>query len=194
MATKRLTFRGPPLDDFDFLRSLPDGIQGLLRENNGFILHDGAFHLRGVCDHPNWHSLRHAWTGDHSFSRLYATVTTSDIPFAEDAFGDQFLWRDGRVLRLFSETGLLDQVAKSLGEFLHQIDTQTMEYLNFNPEMKLEPGMLWHVYPPFVCNSLTPNRSFKAVPTVELRAFNANLAEQLKDLPDGTKIEYKMID
>ena len=48
------------MDDATLLRVLPAQLADVLRQVNGFILHGGAFHLRGACSGPLWHSLRAA--------------------------------------------------------------------------------------------------------------------------------------
>ena len=83
----------------------------ILSDANGFILHEGALHVRGVSFAPEWHSLRAAWRGPSAFHTLYESVLSTDIPFAQDQVGDQFLLRDGRVLRVSAETGEVDALA-----------------------------------------------------------------------------------
>jgi hypothetical protein len=48
-------------------------------------------------------------------------VRPADVPFAEDAFGDQFLLRDGQVLRLGGELGEIAPVADGLEDFFGQL-------------------------------------------------------------------------
>src|SRR5258708_35360566 len=90
----QLTFRGPSIDDPDILEHIPNELAELLRQINGFIHSRGGLHVRGACHNPSWHSLRSIWHGDHALHRGYQTVRESDIPFAQDCFGDQFLMRD----------------------------------------------------------------------------------------------------
>jgi hypothetical protein len=87
-------FVGPPIDDWDILTRLPSALAETLRMKNGFVSDDSAIHVRGACNEPEWHSLRYAWDGPHSLHELFPSVQVTDIPIAEDCFGDQYLLRD----------------------------------------------------------------------------------------------------
>jgi hypothetical protein len=76
-----ITWQGESIEDVEILRALPADLVRLLSHRNGFIVHDGAVHVRGACLTPDWHSLRVAWRGPKSFSVLYPEVKPSDIPF-----------------------------------------------------------------------------------------------------------------
>ncbi len=84
-----ITWPGPPIDDPQMMRKLPRDLAQLLKSINGFIQLDGALHVRGACQDPEWHSLRQAWESTDAFYRHYRTVKKSDVPFAQNALGDQ---------------------------------------------------------------------------------------------------------
>ena len=69
---------------------------------------DGGLHVHGACLDPGWHSLRHVLEGPEALYRLYSVLAPTDIPFAQDALGDQFILRQGIVHRLAAETGDLE--------------------------------------------------------------------------------------
>ena len=77
-----ITWKGESIEDVEILRELPADLVRVLSETNGFILHEGALHVRGACLTPDWHSLRAAWRGAKAFHILYEDVRPSDIPFA----------------------------------------------------------------------------------------------------------------
>lgn len=52
-----MQFTGPPMTDQSLLKRLPTGYANLLRQINGFVAFRGGFHMRGICDGPEWHSL-----------------------------------------------------------------------------------------------------------------------------------------
>src|SRR5688500_8926701 len=121
MNISGITWRGESIDDVELLRELPPSLVRILSDANGLILHEGALHMRGASLAPEWHSLRAAWRGPSAFHTLYESVLPTDIPFAQDQLGDQFLLRDGRVLRLSAETGEVDALADSLEDFLSRV-------------------------------------------------------------------------
>lgn len=188
-----VTWRGPEIDDPKILRDVPEDLYQLLRQVNGFILRHGALHVRGGCAAPDWHSLRRVWRGEQAFHEAYHAVRPEDVPFAQDLFGDQFLLRRGVVWRLFAETGEMEEAADSLGEFMARINEDIDAFLNVG-DARVEPGQLMLAYPPFCFDGPASKSTFSAVSTLEVIAFHANIAGQLKDVPEGAKIEFKVED
>ena len=197
----QLNYQGPPIDDPELLDLVPESLAGLLRQVNGFIQFGGGLHVRGACRAPTWHSLRDAWTGADSFARLYQYVVgPDDIPFAEDCLGDQFLLRQGKVWQLSAETGDIDSLGVALGEFLECAQSGPVEFLSLQPLIdfqrdggQLEPGRLLSAFPPFCVKPTNAGLSLKDVPALERRRFLADLASQLRNLPDGTPVNLRAI-
>jgi hypothetical protein len=194
-----LTFTGPPLDDEDLLARLPTNLADLLRQINGFIQFQGGLHVRGACGEPAWHSLRDAWDGDAAFHRLYPEVRPDDVPFAEDSLGDQFFLRNRRVWRLAAETGEVESLGVGLGGFFEAVEADPVEFLSLHPLLefqreggRLEPGQLLAAFPPFCTKEAADGVSLAAIPADERRRFLADLAAQLRDLPDGGKIRFQI--
>ena len=72
------TWKSERIDDSEILPELPVELVGILSKRNGFILYDGAFHVRGACLKPEWHSLRAALHGPMAFHILYDDVRATD--------------------------------------------------------------------------------------------------------------------
>jgi hypothetical protein len=186
-----LTFSGAQVDDHETLDQLPAGLRHLLAESNGFVAYDGGLHVRGACLGPVWHSLRAAWHGERAFHRHYSSIQGSDVPFAQDAVGDQWLLRDGAVIQLMTETGEIEQLGVDLPNFLAGAVRDPIDVLGLHPLMqftneggRLEPGQLLSVYPPFCTEQASDGVSLRAVPADERLSFLADLARQLP--ADGT--------
>jgi hypothetical protein len=150
------TFEGDPVDDEETFERLPAPLRDVLMRANGFVAWRGAFHLRGACRTPSWHALATVWDGELSLHRAYPGVEPSDVPFAQDALGDQFLLRRGRVLRLWAEVGDLDDTGYDLMEFLRELQRDPWGLLDIQPlevfeaeGARLRPGQLLHADPPF---------------------------------------------
>lgn len=117
-----------------------------------------------------------AWEGEYALHLLYPDVRESDIPLAEDCFGDQYLLRDGLAIRLTAETGEIEEMNCDWAEFLAKIEADPIGYLNldylerfreqFGP---LSPGLHISVYPPFVAAECD-DPSLRAISAMELRA------------------------
>ena len=201
MELQEVTYSGPPIDDERLLARLPANLADLLRQMNGFIQFHGGLHLRGACLQPAWHSLRDAWAGGSAFHRLYPNVRRRDVPFVEDCMGDQFLLRSGRVYKLAAETGGVEPLNVGLGGFFEAVAKDPVEFLALHPLLKfqqdggrLEPGQLLNVFPPFCTKQSADGVSLTAIATDERRRFLADLATQLRGLPQGSEIEFQIED
>jgi hypothetical protein len=125
-----LAYVGPTIDDGGTLQALPADLRALLEARNGFIAHQGGLHVRGACREPRWHSLGYWWRGDDALHRLFTAVQPTDVPFAQDALGNQFLLRDGEVHRLVAREGLLERLGMGLGGFLHAAERDPDGFLS----------------------------------------------------------------
>jgi hypothetical protein len=199
VALKDATYAGPLLDDQEMLARLPADFARALRQVNGFIRFHGGLHVRGACLEPAWHSLRDAWDGAAAFHRLYPEIRQEDVPFAEDCLGDQFLLRDGRVWRLAAETGEVEPLGIGLHGFFEAVEADPAEFLSLHPLLQfqqdggnLEPGQLLAAAPPFCTEEAAKGVSLAAIPTEERRRFLAHLATQLRGVPDGGEIEFRI--
>lgn len=194
MNISGITWRGESIEDVELLRELPPDLLRLLTETNGFILLEGALHVRGASLTPEWHSLRAAWKGANAFHTLYESVQPTDIPFAQDHVGDQFLLRDGHVVRLSAETGEIESLAGSLEDFFGRSSNDIEGFLNIGLERIMQPGQLFMAYPPFVFRESGADVSLKPLPASDVILFHADLARQIRDIPDGGQVEFKITD
>ncbi len=199
MELTNITYQVPPIDDPALLDRLPNGVRGLLEQINGFIQFGGGLHVRGVCEVPAWHSLAAVWVGKHALHAHYPAVTEHDIPFGQDALGDQFLLRDGIVYRLASETGAIESLDCDFFAFLEAVQADPVEYLSLQPLIQfyneggeLKPGQLLSVYPPFCTTESASGVSLRAVPVFERLRFLADLAAQIAHLPQGQRVKIKV--
>lgn len=200
MSFERVTYTGPAFDDAELLDQLPPELAALLLRTNGLVAFGGGLHIRGACREPPWHSLRAAWLGSECFALRYPAIQPTDIPFAEDALGDQFLLRDAVVHRLAAETGDVESLGVGLTEFLENAQRAPVECLGLEPLVafeqsggRLEPGQLLSVYPPYVA-AHEGERSMRAIPAIDRLGFLASLAKQIRDLPDGAQLQIKVIE
>jgi len=195
-----IIFRGPPLaPDAELIDDLPAEFSGLLASINGFVAFGGGLHVRGVCEEPEWHSLREAWCGDLRLSRLFPKVQPSDIPVAQDMLGDQYLLRDREIHHLAAETGNVDSLSIGLMEFLNRACADPVEYLSLQPLLafhqgggSLEPGQLLNAYPPFVFRESADSVSYAPIPAAERLRFLSDLAAQLGELPEGGAVTFEV--
>lgn len=191
-----LMFRGPPIDDPDLLPRLSAAHRELLETVNGYVAYHGGLHVRGACLSPMWHSLREGWFGANAIHRLFSAVSPDDVPFAQDALGDQFVLRDGCVWKLDAEVGELNSLNMALWDFDAAVRADPDGFLNLEPLRRfqaeggtLEPGQLLSVMPPFVVKH-EGNESYRAISAQDRLNFLSHLAAQLRDVPDGAHLRF----
>lgn len=196
-----ITFEGPPLSDMAALRSLPEDYQSVLLHKNGVVAFHGGFHLRGICETPQWHSLAEVWSGKHALHMLFPAMKKSDIPFGQDCLGDQFLLRDRIVWKLCGESGEAESMNLGLSDFLRCAAANPVGFLHLEPLVQfqleggdLKPGELLSAYPPFITVESGKGVSLAALPTLERISFLAHFARQIADVPDGGSIEIRPVD
>jgi hypothetical protein len=193
------TYAGPPVDDAAILTRVPEPLAAALRARNGVVAWQGGLHVRGACREPAWHSLRAAWEGPLAFHVLYDEVEPGDVPFAEDALGDQFLLRDGAVLHLWAETGEIEPAAPDLESWLAALLADPRHTLALEPLLAyleagraLAPGQLLSAYPPFCVTQSAQGVDLKAQDWLERRMFLAEIARQIRGLPEGAEVRLKV--
>lgn len=202
MNLEHITYTGPDFDESSkIVERLPDNLVSLLKQINGFIQFGGGLHVRGVCDGPKWHSIESMMNGPLSLHSAYPAITVTDVPFAEDCVGDQFLLRNGNVIKLLSETGEVEKYGYGLAAFLKNASENPVEFLGMEPLMQLQsegsglkPSELIHVYPPFCTKEAANGVSLKAVPSSELLPYLAEFSKQISSLGEGESFEVKFVD
>jgi len=194
-----LTYRGAAIDDVEIIDRLPTELQQLIAQRNGFVAFRGGLHVRGACTAPDWHSLRVAMEGPASFAARFRTIKKDDVPFAQDVFGDQFVWREGKVYKLDSYADQLEEVAGGVVDFFLKVQQDPIALLELGHLTQFEgtgetlrPGELLMEWPPFVVSESRKGVSLRRIPAAERLEFLADIAKQLRGVADGTKVEFKI--
>ena len=200
MEQSKPNYVGSEITDTEILAKAPEDYRRLLTETNGFVLFDGGLHVRGAVLSPEWHSLRKVWFGDFALYKLFPALEETDVPFAQDCLGDQFVLRDGIVHKLDAEVGEIDSLGVDLQTFLQQARVNPVEYLSLEPLLqfmseggKLQFGQLLSVYPPFITEEFSNGVSLKAISMFDRISFLADFARQIAGIPEGTKMEIKVV-
>ncbi|MCG8010055.1 MAG: hypothetical protein N0C81_20725 [Candidatus Thiodiazotropha lotti] len=202
MNLEHITYTGPEFDESSkIIKALPDNLVSLLKQINGFVQFGGGLHLRGVCNEPEWHSIENMMNGPLSLHDAYPSIAVTDAPFAEDCVGDQFLLRNRSVIKLYSETGEVEEYGFGLTTFLNNVSENPVEFLGMEPLLQLqneggglEPGELIHVYPPFCTKEAENGVSLKAVPSSEALLYLANFSKKISGLGEGEQFEVKLVE
>lgn len=108
-------------------RSADDHARFLQRWNGAYAL-GGALHLFGArTDMPN-QSLD-AWNRADGWRQAFGLLVEHCWFFAETAFGDQFAYRDNKVVRLRVFDARLEPIASSFNEWLEAVFLEPQRWL-----------------------------------------------------------------
>lgn len=194
------TYIGDEITDTHILNRLPESYHRVLKHENGFILFEGGLHVRGAVLSPEWHSLRKVWFGDFALHAMFPAITETDVPFAQDCFGDQFVLRSDLVNKLHAEIGTLENLDMDLEAFLSCAREDPVEFLSLQPLQQfqreggeLKPGQLLSVYPPFLSEESAKSVSLRAISVFDRIGFLAELASQVVGLAQGTKVRINVV-
>lgn len=120
------TFVAPPLDPAVAREVLSAAGRSeadhrrLLERWNGFYALDGLLHVFGACTSPPNHSLRE-WNRPEGWRSAWGRLTEGLTFFAEDAFGDQFAYRAGKVVRFRALQGGIEPMQATLVEWIEAV-------------------------------------------------------------------------
>ncbi|WP_400191388.1 SMI1/KNR4 family protein [Hymenobacter sp. B81] len=195
---KDITYIGEPVSDSATFKQLPIELQHFLLRQNGVVAYLGGIHIRGCCHEPAWHSLREVWHGETAFHKIYPVVKETDIPFAQDAVGNQFLLRAGKVWFLDTETGQMEPLKVDFERFIVSVERFPNEALDLSAVATfrkvgtyLQPGELLAVYPPTCIQTDGDLMRLTRMP-VETRLHSlADLFNQIRRLRPGQKIRLR---
>jgi hypothetical protein len=95
---------------------------------------------------------------------------------------------------LSGETGEIERLADSLLDFFSGVSSGIEGFLNVGLSHKLQPGQLLHAYPPFCFRESGAGASLAPLPASEVILFHADLARQIRDVPEGGHVEFKPTD
>ncbi|RTQ52126.1 SMI1/KNR4 family protein [Hymenobacter gummosus] len=193
-----ITYIGEPVSDSATFKLLPFDMQAFMLQNNGIIAYFGGIHIRGCCHEPAWHSLKEAWQGENAFWKTYRNMKHSDLPFGQDAVGNQFFLRRGQVWFMDAETGEIQNLNVDFRTFIVGVErfpNQALDLSAVSSFMEfgalLQPGELLAVYPPNCVKTDEDQFNLTRMPTDVRLASLANLYEQIIRLKPGQKIRLR---
>jgi hypothetical protein len=171
----------------------------LLNEVNGFYAYESALLVRpmqnqsaplGVVD----------WNAHNLWKVNYAEGLGKTLFFAEDIFGVQYCIRGDGICTFDPETGLFEAMRESLVEWSNDImlnyNLRTGYALAHEWQTKngiLKPGIRLLPKIPFVCGGKYELDNLYPLDDVKGMLFRASIANQIRDLPDGSEIVIKPV-
>jgi len=192
----------PICGDRDRGSEVPPELFRLLSGRNGFYAFESALHVFaiGPSDKKDLDLL--TWNRQDLWRQAYpGFIEPGDLFFAQDAFGGQFVLREGVVYSFDPETGGLEVIAKNLDEWARAI-LADFEYLTGYPmahswqELNGPIPIGRRLVPkvPFVLGGEFEPGNLAALDAVKGMLFRGDVATQIRDLPDGSSVELRMVE
>jgi hypothetical protein len=92
----------------------------LLQRHNGFYAFGGLLHVLGACAAPPNHALP-VWNDASGWRHAWGYALDGCTFFAQSAFGDQFGYRGGKIIRFRALEGRVDVMHAGLEEWLEAV-------------------------------------------------------------------------
>lgn len=170
----------------------------LVTLRNGFFAFESALHVFPSGPAVAGWSLED-WNAAPAWKDAYGGLADGALFFAEDAFGGQFAIKDGTIARFDPETAEYAQMAEDLAGWcralLDDFDFQTGYSLIAEWQRTHGPiGLQERLVPrtPFVLGGDYAIDNLVALDAAEGMRLRGDLARQLKDLPDGARVVYRV--
>jgi hypothetical protein len=170
------------------------GLGELLRRRNGFYAFLGALHVFPTVASGEEFS-QSEWNADDLWKGAYPSLDAEYTAFAEDVFGGQFLHSGSGVFQLEPETGELERISVDISGWCAAVldDPEVLTGYPLAEEWQVRNGRLpigKRLIPrtPFVLGGDFSCDNLMLVDSAESLRWRAELAAQIRDVPDGGKI------
>jgi hypothetical protein len=189
-------FAVPVLDRFG---SIGESLANFLRQKDGFFCFESALRVfPSVTVESSWGIDE--WNSCGLWMADYRGLAEDVLCFAEELFGRQFVIADGKVGIFEAETGEVGTVAYSLEEWASKIllDYNQMTGYGIAHEWQhkygpLHPRHRLMAKTPFVLGGDYSVANLASTDSLQMMKTLGNLAYQIHDLPDGTRVELKVL-
>lgn len=179
--------------------AVPAALRELLSVRDGFYAFGGALLVRpvGACDDVA--DVR-AWNDANLWRAAYDFELSRYCFFAEDVFGGQFAVVDDGIYRFDPETAACEKICETIQAWCERIvaerAVETGEVLL--KEWQTAHGALPRAHRlvpriPFVCGGEYEVHNLVCMRDVDAMRARANLANQIRDLPDGAEVRFRIV-
>lgn len=178
--------------------ALAEQLLDMLRRRNGFYALESALHVFSTHSSENGIGICE-WNESGLWRSDYKGLADGCLFFAEDVFGGQFCIKDSKIYSFDPETGSLEYLAHDI-EGWARILLSDYEILTGYPlahQWQKQNGQLpagKRLLPkmPFVLGGGFVLENLYLADAVEGMRFRANIASQIKELPDGAQIKLNI--
>ena len=179
---------------------LGEALATLLLERNGFFAFESALHVFPFGGVQVGNDLLQ-WNSQDLWRYAYPESAGNHLFFAEDVFGEQFSIAEQIVWRFNPETGEASAFATSMDDWADRImedsDAETGYPLAHQWQELFGPLRLGcRLIPklPFVAGGEFDVQNLYEADAVRGMLVRGSIAQQIRELPDGTSIQLEVID
>lgn len=201
MASASLSEREPEISEE--LRTLSgflaDDVLRMLCRRNGFYALETALHVFPSHSEQQEMGLDD-WNRNTLWREAYEGLADACMFFAEDVFGGQFCIKESKVHSFDPETGALDYLGDNIEDWAKAIvsDYDVLTGYVLAHRWQKENGRIpakKRLLPktPFVLGGEYTVENLYLSDAVEGMKLRADIANQIKDLPDGARIKFNVI-
>lgn len=173
---------------------IPADYWEFLSISNGGYFFTSSLHLFGLSKEYPYHDILSLTT---FIQDLYKDLASELVFFGEDLFGNLFAISNQGYLFFNIETAERKILASSFDEWVQVINSD-LDYFTgkrlvpHDPfKEKLSQGYRYCARMPIILGGDYSHKNLVVRKTDENLKFNASIAQQVHDLPDGTKFEIK---
>jgi hypothetical protein len=174
-------------------------LDNLLTVRNGFYVFHRALHVFPLFSNADELGVVE-WNLPTLWRNAYPDMVPSGVFFAEDIFGGQF-WTNGcNICMMDEESGVLSIYAQTLEGWARNVIANDGESVGAilacewtEKNSPLEAGFRLAPKIPFILEGSSGIENLYAANSVAVMKFRADLASQLKNIPDGTSVEMKVV-
>lgn len=187
-------------DPLTHLGSIGASIREIQAQKNGFFCFESAlrFFPSTTVEFFSWGTSD--WNSSSLWKAAYRGIADDIFCFAEDVFGRQFVVNDEKISVFDPETGNLEMMASSLEEWasivlldFRQLTGHPLAHQWQTVHGPLRPRDRLIPKRPFVLGGEFLIENLAALDSVRVMKSLGNLASQIHDLPDGAKIQFKIL-
>lgn len=180
--------------------SLLSELVELLKRRNGFYALESALHVFPSASVNGTIGLD-GWNSEGLWRASYGGLASGCLFFAEDVFGGQFCIKDNHVYSFDPETGGLEPIADSMNAWAGVVvaDYEVMTGYPLAHAWQKQHGRLpegKRLVPkiPFVAGGKYELENLYLMDAVRGMQLRGELATQIKDLPDGAPIRFRIVE
>jgi len=180
--------------------SLTNDLFRMLHSCNGFYAFESALHV--FPSHSSHQEIGlDDWNKEFLWRDAYEGFCDGCLFFAEDVFGGQFCIKNEKIYTFDPETGSLDYLAEDIEGWAKAIldDYEVLTGYPLAHQWQIQHGALpskKRLLPkiPFVAGGEFVLENLYLADIVKGMKFRAFFANKIKNLPDGSQIEFKIVD